>query len=672
MTVQKTVIFLFSVTLFGLLGVKEVLAVRPLSANIALVAGEEGHPGFKDGSFTSALFNTPLGLAVSNDGNRLFVADSGNNRIRVIHLDQNNDVSTLAGQDLAGKLDGPLTIAQFNHPCGVLYLPSDRLVVNDFGNQLLRLVDLKTGTVTTLAGGGALPIGPATQISMNGVRDFVYMPAANSIFFTQPDLGSLKMLSLNTGLVSTVLNNNIQLPHPAALWCQENKLYLADRDLLQVFTIDWKNNTIANLVPMAAPLAKVLSLSLNSNILYALLQSPGVPAERFFLNNNDPSNTLYSGQFNNQLVSFKNPWGDTVPQEELFPLQDLSFSPSIGFVPDPSDGRKFYVSKPEYDMVISFRDLFGVDWDPSENFRNSNNIDDTEYPAKKPKNTYRILIIGDSRSVEIQNHPFPTDFNTQKRSDGYRQILTLSKQIERELNLQAALDGAPLNYEVSSVGRQGDLFLWPTYQLPDIVQHNDIDLVIIFMARAINDFLPYKFYFDSPITSDGIPKFPNDMEYLLKPPLERIPNGIPRNFYDFCKAHGLVSIEGNVFNFDWDKLSSYPELHESLVQLYGKPLAVLNRKLSVIKTSSGQPARLLLCNTFTGRSWTRNFDIPIWVDAAKKFNFSILDLNDEVNALHLSYFPLTGDNTHLNPDGHVFFARLIAHDLIRDKLIPWK
>jgi len=80
----------------------------------------------------------------------------------------------------------------------------------------------------------------------------------------------------------------------------------------------------------------------------------------------------------------------------------------------------------------------------------------------------------------------------------------------------------------------------------------------------------------------------------------------------------------------------------------------------------------LLCNTFTGRSWTRHFDTPIWVDAAKKFNFSILDLNDEVSALHLSYFPLTGDGTHLNPDGNVFFARLIAHDLIRDKLIPWK
>ena len=667
--IQKKLLFFIFFLSFCV--TQNVLAVRPLSANIALVAGEEGHAGFKDGSFTSALFNTPLGLAVSDDGTRLFVADSGNNRVRIIHLDQNNEVTTLAGQDLAGKLDGPLTIAQFNHPCGVLYLPGGRLVVNDFGNQLLRLVDLKAGTVTTLAGGGTLSIGPATQISMNGVRDMAYIPSANSIFLTQPDSGSLKMLSLNTGLVSTVLNNNIQLPHPAALWCQENKLYLADRDLLQVFTIDWKNNRIANLAPIATPLSKVLSLSLNGNILYALLQNPGVPAERFFLNSNDSCNTLYNGQLNNQLVSFKNPWGDTVPQEELFPLRDSSFVPSIGFVPDPSDGRKFYVSKPEYNMVVSFRDLFGVDWDPSENFRNSNKIDDTEYPTKKPKNTYRILIIGDSRSVEIQNYPFQTDYHSQKRSDGYRQILTLSKQIERELNLQAALDGAPLNYEVSSVGQQGDLFLWPTYELPDIVKHNDIDLVIIFMARAINDFSPYRFYFDHPITSEGIPLYPNDMEYLLKPALERIPNGMPRTFYDFCKAHDLVSIEGNVFKFAWDRLTS-PELHESLVELYGKPLDVLNQKLSAIKTSNGQPARLLLCNTFTGRSWTRHFDTPIWVDAAKKFNFSILDLNDEVSALHLSYFPLTGDGTHLNPDGHVFFARLIAHDLIRDKLIPWK
>src|SRR5579859_7595333 len=158
---SKTLI-LFSIIHLSLLGASPAMAVRPISSNIAMVAGDEGHAGFRDGSFTSALFNTPLGLAVSSDGTRLFVADSGNHRIRVIHLDQDNEVTTLAGQEKAGKGDGPLTVAQFNNPRGVLYLPGDRLVVNDFGNQLLRLVDLKAGTVTTLAGGPAGPDPSAT------------------------------------------------------------------------------------------------------------------------------------------------------------------------------------------------------------------------------------------------------------------------------------------------------------------------------------------------------------------------------------------------------------------------------------------------------------------------------------------------------------------------------
>jgi hypothetical protein len=652
---QKLLFFLCSVFYLSLLVTQQAQAVRPISATIALAAGQEGHAGFKDGSFTSALFNTPLGLTISNDGTRLFVADSGNNRIRIIHLNQNNDVTTLAGQDLAGKLDGPLEKATFNNPYGVLYLPGDRLIVNDFGNQLLRLVDMKARTVTTLG------IGLATQVSMNGIRDIVFMTSANSIFYTQPDLGSLKMLNLKTGLVSTVFNNNTQLPHPAALWCQENKLYIADKDLPQVYEIDWKDKTTVNPVLIATTLAKVLSLSFNGNILYALLANPGVPAERL----------LSNSQFDNQLVSLRSPGGDTIPEEELFPLQQMSFAPSIGFIPDASDNRKFYVSKPEYNIVVSFRDLFGFIYAGPDD-RNSNGLNENEYPAKKPKNTYRILLVGDSRSQMILDYPFYTDFHTKERANPYPRILSMPKQIERELNLQAALDGVLWNYEVLNVSHTGSywpLFLWPTYELPDIVKRNDIDLVVIFMTRS--GILPVNLYFDNPITSEGIPKCPNDMEYLLKPPLERIPNGIPRSFYDFCKTHELVKIEGNSFNFD-QRLFSYPELHESLVQLYGKPVDILNKKLSGMKTSSGQTVRLLLCTTYTGRLWESPEDPQIWVDAAKKFNFPIWDLNAEINALQLSYFPLTGDTQHLNPDGHIFYGRLLANDLIRGKLIPWK
>ena len=679
MPTQKTLFFLFSTLVLSLWGAQEGWAVRPLSANIALVAGGEGRPGFKDGSFTSALFNRPLGLAVSEDGTRLYVADSGNNRIRVIHLDQNNEVTTLAGQDGAGKLDGPLTLAQFNHPRGVLCLPGNRLVVNDFGNQLLRLVDLKAGTVTILTGtpsGTATPsIVPAAQVSMKGVRELAYMPMAHSIFFTQPELGALNRLDLKTGLVSTVLEKNTQIPNPAALWCQGNKLYVADKELPQIWEMDWKDNAAANPLAIPTPLGKVLSLSLNGGILYTLLAIPGVPAQRFFLDKQYWDNEYKDGfinQFNGKLVSFRSPWGDTLPPEALFPPGgDISFAPSIGFAPDPSDSRKFYVSKPDYNMVVSFRDLFGFDWNPSEGERNSNGVDEPEYPAQKPKNTYRIIIVGDSRSAEVLNYPFQSDYHSLKRPNGNLEFphnLSLAPQIERELNFQAALDGVPLNYEVFNCSRHGDYLIWPTYEIPGVVKRNDIDLVVLFMT----DHLPYETYFNHPLTSDGIPKFPNDMEFLVKPPLERLPpSGTPRKFYDFCKAHGWVHVRGNGLDFDADVLSN-PEVRDSLIELYGKPLEMLNRKLSGMKTSTGQPVRLLLCNTYTGRSWDKQIDMSIWPEAAKKFNFPIWDLNAEMNALNLSFFPLTGDGSHLNPDGATFFGRLLAHDLIRDKLIPFK
>ena len=648
-TIQK--LLLFSVFFLSLS--HEALAVRPISATIALVAGQEGRAGFKDGSFTSALFNTPLGLSVSDDGTQLFVADSGNNRIRIIHLDQNNDVTTLTGQTLAGKLDGPLEKAQFNNPHGVLYLPGERLVVNDFGNQLLRLVDLKAGTVSTL-----------TPVPVNGVRDMAYMPSADSIFFSQPDISNLKRLDLKTGLISTVLNNNTQLPHPAALWCQANKLYIADKDLPQVDELDWKDNTPANPVSVATTLANILSLSWNGDILYALLENPGVPAERLFLDK----------RFDNGLVFFRSPGGDTIPQEALFPT-GTSYIPSTGFASDPDDSRKLYVAKPDLQTIVYYRDLFGSAYSGVE-YRNSNDVNELEYPAKKPKNTFRILVVGDSRTGLMVNYPFQTDFHPRTKPI-YPRALNISKQIEWELNFQAALNENPLNFEVFNVAQNAyePLFLWPTYQLPDIVKHNDIDLVVIFMPPtppSMLDYLPYKIYFDHPITSEGIPEYPNKMEYLLKPPLERIPNGTPRNFYEFCKVHDLVKIEGKVFDFD-EKLFAYPELHDALVEMYGKPLDVLNQKLLAIKTSSSQPVKLLLCTTYTGRFLDSKEDPQIWEDAAKKYNFHILNMRDETYALRLSFFPLTGDDfTHLNPDGHNFFGRLLAHDLVRDKLIPWK
>jgi hypothetical protein len=44
-----------------------------------------------------------------------------------------------------------------------------------------------------------------------------------------------------------------------------------------------------------------------------------------------------------------------------------------------------------------------------------------------------------------------------------------------------------------------------------------------------------------------------------------------------------------------------------------------------------------------------------------------------MTALNLTYYPLSqnAQNDHFNPEGHLFFGQLLAHDLIRDGYIPW-
>jgi hypothetical protein len=272
------------------------------------------------------------------------------------------------------------------------------------------------------------------------------------------------------------------------------------------------------------------------------------------------------------------------------------------------------------------------------------------------------------------NYQFETTYHNRTHNPFYPRQISLAKEMELDLNTEAALDDAPMNFEVLNLSHSASepLFLWPNYEVPDTAKKNDIDLVLIFEPPTPEDQFPFKFYYQNPITAEGIPKYPNDLEYLLKSPDKRIQKGVPKQFYDLCKDRHLVKIDGKNFVFD-EKLFLVPELHDLLVQMYGMPLDVLNRKLSATMTSSGQPVRLLLCSVHTGLFRPYLEDPTIWRDATKRFNVPFLDLNDEITALRLSFFPLNeiGGNDHLNPDGHSFVGRLLAHTLIKDGLIPW-
>src|SRR5450432_3489312 len=88
--------------------------------------GSLGGEGFADGPAGQASFNTPSGLALDTSGN-LYVADTGNNRIRKIT--PQGLVSTVAGDGTAGHVDGSAAQARFDGPIGIAVDPRGNIYV---------------------------------------------------------------------------------------------------------------------------------------------------------------------------------------------------------------------------------------------------------------------------------------------------------------------------------------------------------------------------------------------------------------------------------------------------------------------------------------------------------------------------------------------------------------
>jgi len=103
---------------------------------VTTLAGS-GNPGSADGAGTSASFRGPKGLAVDSSGN-VYVADRGNNTIRKVT--SSGIVTTLAGSASPGTADGTGTAASFNSPAGVALDSSGNLYVADSGNNKIRKI----------------------------------------------------------------------------------------------------------------------------------------------------------------------------------------------------------------------------------------------------------------------------------------------------------------------------------------------------------------------------------------------------------------------------------------------------------------------------------------------------------------------------------------------------
>ncbi|MGB5791984.1 BspA family leucine-rich repeat surface protein, partial [Poseidonibacter sp.] len=114
--------------------------------DVSTLAGESFYFGFKDGVAKAAKFNNPNGIKVDKNGN-IYIADTDNHAIRKI--DQNGNVTTIAGSNQSGNVDDQGKAARFNYPMGIALDEKGNIYVADTKNHSIRKIDSE-GNVTTI------------------------------------------------------------------------------------------------------------------------------------------------------------------------------------------------------------------------------------------------------------------------------------------------------------------------------------------------------------------------------------------------------------------------------------------------------------------------------------------------------------------------------------------
>ena len=146
------------------------LATDPADNTVAVLGGTSAE-GIRDGAADEAWFAQPSGLAVSEDGSRLWVADSETSALRSLDVtDEGFVVTTHVGQGLFdfGHRDGAADQALLQHPLGVTVLPDGSVAVSDTYNGAIRRFDPATGQVSTLATSLREPSDAVVEASEDG------------------------------------------------------------------------------------------------------------------------------------------------------------------------------------------------------------------------------------------------------------------------------------------------------------------------------------------------------------------------------------------------------------------------------------------------------------------------------------------------------------------------
>ncbi len=207
----------------------------------------------------------PSGLSfpgkVLATADRLFIADSGHNRILI--GDAEGAVSAVVGSGDEGLDDGDWQSSTFRGPQGMA-LDSDRniLYVADSENHAIRAVDLATETVRTVAGTGEqlrrlVRFGPARETSLSSPWDlmlvngtlYIAMAGTHQVWAFNPDEGTAGVWA-GTGHegLRDGTRQSAWLAQPMGIAASSSGLYIACAETQAIRRADLERDDVGSVV----------------------------------------------------------------------------------------------------------------------------------------------------------------------------------------------------------------------------------------------------------------------------------------------------------------------------------------------------------------------------------------------------------------------------------------
>lgn len=159
---------------------------------------------------TQAKLDGPFGVDFDSAGNMYIVEIAGH---RVLKVDPQGKLTKIGGtgEKGGGGDGGPALAAQFNGMHSLAIGRTGEIYVADTWNSRVRKIDPKTGIITAFAGTGVKGDsgegGPAVKAQFGDIYCVALDPAKERLYLTDLDDRRIRVVELKTGIVSLVAGN---------------------------------------------------------------------------------------------------------------------------------------------------------------------------------------------------------------------------------------------------------------------------------------------------------------------------------------------------------------------------------------------------------------------------------------------------------------------------------